>query len=137
MSVAAVTRPRPSPRTRPRTDDRDVDMAKQHGARELAEYIGATALVRIPPMHTGRPREDEEMWVPVRVADVRAMFGRLDLLVEPVGGRGQQWVSADRAEGLKLNKPGAASETKRKSAEPEPEPEKPAPSPKRRPKGRH
>lgn len=34
--------------------------------------------------------------VPITVVDSRQAFGRIDLLVQPVNGRGQQWVSADK-----------------------------------------
>lgn len=34
--------------------------------------------------------------VRVRILDARETFGRIDLLVSPVEGSGQAWVSADR-----------------------------------------
>lgn len=34
--------------------------------------------------------------VPVSVLDTRQVFSRVDCLVTPVGGNGEQWVSVDR-----------------------------------------
>ena len=34
--------------------------------------------------------------IPVRVTDVRIAFGRVDVLVTPIGGSGERWVNADK-----------------------------------------
>jgi hypothetical protein len=34
--------------------------------------------------------------VPINVIDSRTAFGRIDLLVRPINGRGEQWVSSDK-----------------------------------------
>ena len=36
-----------------------------------------------------------EVWVPVNTLDVRQAFGRIDVRIAPIGGRGEMWVSAD------------------------------------------
>lgn len=33
--------------------------------------------------------------VPIEIKDVKEVFGRVDLLVTPVGGSGEKWVSSD------------------------------------------
>ena len=53
--------------------------------KELASYIGKPALLTV-----------ERLKVLVTVKDCKQAFGRLDLLVCPVGGEGLQWVSAER-----------------------------------------
>lgn len=35
------------------------------------------------------------------VLDARTMYGRIDILIQPVSGAGQQWVSADSCETVK------------------------------------
>lgn len=35
--------------------------------------------------------------VPFQVLDVRKVYNRIDLLVQPINGQGQAWISADRA----------------------------------------
>lgn len=38
----------------------------------------------------------EGLQVPVLILDGRSHFGRVDFLVEPIGGTGEKWVSWDR-----------------------------------------
>lgn len=38
---------------------------------------------------------DWPMALPVEVKDVRAVFGRVDVLITPTGGYGQRWVARD------------------------------------------
>ena len=52
---------------------------------ELAKVIGQTGSLSV-----------EGLLVPVKVRDVRTHWGRVDYCVEPVGGDGIQWVSANR-----------------------------------------
>lgn len=58
-------------------------------AAELGKYVGAVGLLDLTA--SGVPFS-----VPVSVVDARRVFGRLDFLAEPVGGRGRAWVAADR-----------------------------------------
>lgn len=53
--------------------------------KTLSEYIGQTLL-----WDSGR-----KMHFNVRVLDARQMYGRTDLLIAPVSGEGEQWVSAE------------------------------------------
>lgn len=41
------------------------------------------------------PHEDA-LWVPVNILDAKFTFGHVNLLAEPVGGKGQQWVDLKR-----------------------------------------
>lgn len=52
---------------------------------ELAEYVGREGLLRV-----------DHLSVTVRSLDAREVFGRLDVLVEPVQGTGQAWVAESR-----------------------------------------
>ena len=54
-------------------------------ALELAKYIGMNGT-----LSTGSLR------VPIVISDARQVFDRVDVLVEPVGGIGLQWVSIER-----------------------------------------
>ena len=54
-------------------------------ALELAKYIGMNGT-----LSTGSLR------VPIIISDARQVFDRVDVLVEPVGGMGVQWVSIER-----------------------------------------
>ena len=54
-------------------------------ALELAKYIGMNGT-----LSTGSLR------VPIVISDARQVFDRVDVLVEPVGGMGVQWVSIER-----------------------------------------
>jgi len=38
----------------------------------------------------------EDFVLPMQVVDTRTVWGRDDILIAPVAGNGQQWVSADR-----------------------------------------
>lgn len=40
----------------------------------------------------------DKLSVLVRVVDSRKVFGRIDVLVTPVNGYGEQWISMDRVE---------------------------------------
>ena len=52
---------------------------------ELAKYIGMNGT-----LSTGSLR------VPITISDARQVFDRVDVLVQPVGGIGFQWVSIER-----------------------------------------
>lgn len=58
-------------------------------AAELARFVGAVGVLDLTA--SGVPFS-----VPVVVVDARKVFGRVDFLAEPVGGRGRAWVSGDR-----------------------------------------
>ena len=53
--------------------------------RELAALIGKEGLLLIYPIR-----------VAVRVLDSRVVFSRVDCLITPIAGNGEQWVSLDR-----------------------------------------
>lgn len=36
-----------------------------------------------------------KVWVPVETLDVRQAFGRIDVRISPVGGKGEMWVASD------------------------------------------
>lgn len=36
-----------------------------------------------------------EVWVPVETLDVRQAYGRIDVRISPVGGKGEMWVASD------------------------------------------
>lgn len=55
------------------------------GIRELAQHIGRRGLLNI-----------EKLAVEVECLDVKEAFGRVDCLVTPIKGVGQQWVSESR-----------------------------------------
>ena len=54
-------------------------------ASELARLIGHEATI-----------SSDGLQVRVRILDGRTAYGREDLLVTPVAGEGQRWVSAER-----------------------------------------
>jgi hypothetical protein len=56
-------------------------------AQEQARYIGKNAVVL-----TGLG----SIIIPVTITDVRVLFGRVDLLIEPQDGEGHAWVERDR-----------------------------------------
>ena len=56
----------------------------------LAHYVGKQALIPWTPRPGGFLR--------VTIVDVREVFGRIDLKVEPFGGTGSSWVFADNVE---------------------------------------
>ena len=58
-----------------------VDGAVSH----LRDYVGRQALLIMG-----------NLLVPVQCVDARQVFRRIDVLVTPVGGDGEQWVAADR-----------------------------------------
>jgi hypothetical protein len=51
----------------------------------MAKLIGKTAKLNI-----------ERLLVSVHVMDVKTAFGRIDVLVEPVTGSGEKWVSSEK-----------------------------------------
>lgn len=59
-------------------------------AAELARFIGKKGLARLVASHA----VSGVVKVPVIVKDARSMFGRVDLLVTPVGGEGEVWMDA-------------------------------------------
>jgi hypothetical protein len=59
-------------------------------ASEMAQHIGRKGL--------WTPSSSEALAVPVEVIDARERFAQIDLLVSPVGGRGQTWVSKKSVE---------------------------------------
>lgn len=61
-------------------------------AGELAGYVGRTGILR----YGQRGTDQWALGVPVMVKDARQAFGRTDLLVSPIGGTGESWVSLER-----------------------------------------
>lgn len=59
-------------------------------AAELARFIGKEGKARLVASHAS----SGVLKVPVKVKDARSMFGRVDLLVTPVGGEGEVWMDA-------------------------------------------
>ncbi|MEN6367732.1 MAG: hypothetical protein ABFC88_13050 [Thermoguttaceae bacterium] len=53
--------------------------------KELAALIGKEGLLSVNPIQ-----------VAVRVLDARVVYSRVDCLVTPLAGKGQQWVSSER-----------------------------------------
>jgi hypothetical protein len=53
--------------------------------RELAPAVGATVMCRF-----------EEMYFAVKVLDAKNSYGKTRLLVQPVNGRGEQWIEMHR-----------------------------------------
>ena len=54
--------------------------------RELAALIGST----------GSYQPTRGLSFAVRVLDARTRFGNVDVLVQPVAGSGEQWITLDR-----------------------------------------
>lgn len=52
---------------------------------KLAEFVGREGILSI-----------DKLGVLVRSLDAREVYGRLDILVEPVAGTGKAWVSESR-----------------------------------------
>lgn len=57
-------------------------------AISLARLIGKTGQMRLP--------EFSNITVPVEIQDAKQSFGRTDVMVMPIGGKGMVWVSLDR-----------------------------------------
>lgn len=55
---------------------------------EAAKLVGSTVLCNV-----GRG-----LTVPVEILDVRTAFGRVDVKITPVGGKGIDWLSKDNLE---------------------------------------
>ena len=53
--------------------------------QELAAYVGRTGILNT-----------DKLGVLIRSLDSREVYGRLDILVEPVEGTGEAWVSESR-----------------------------------------
>ena len=53
--------------------------------QELAEFVGRTGILNT-----------DKLGVLIRSLDAREVYGRLDILVEPVEGTGEAWVSESR-----------------------------------------
>ena len=56
--------------------------------KELAKYIDREGILRFDFKHG--------LGVCVKVVDVRESYGRIDVMVEPINGVGQAWVSEGR-----------------------------------------
>jgi hypothetical protein len=54
---------------------------------ELSALVGKEALLRIHPIQVG-----------VKILDARVAYSRVDCLIAPIIGNGQQWVAKDRLE---------------------------------------
>jgi len=54
--------------------------------------------------------QDGDIQIPVVVRDLRQTFGRLDVLIAPVGGTGETWVEATKL-GPSMKKEGSADES--------------------------
>ena len=63
---------------------------------EKRKMIGKTGLLEVKS--SSNKTLQENLRVPVRVKDVRGNFGRTELLITPVGGEGEQWVSLERVD---------------------------------------
>jgi hypothetical protein len=59
--------------------------------RQLADLIG-----KVTTYHASALLDFE-----VRVVDARMRFGNVDVLIQPVAGFGEQWITADRT-GLRI-----------------------------------
>lgn len=59
-------------------------------AKDLSALIGRKGYVRMSSSNSG-----DRVRVDVRILDGRTAFGREDLLVKPVAGDGEAWVSLD------------------------------------------
>ncbi len=59
--------------------------------KELAALIGKEALLTCHPLQFG-----------VKILDTRVVFSRVDCLVKPIIGNGNQWVSLERLQVAKL-----------------------------------
>ena len=55
--------------------------------REAATYVG-----KLGVLHT------EGLRINVRIIDARKAYGRIDVLVEPIGGEGEAWVVHTKVE---------------------------------------
>ncbi len=55
--------------------------------KELSAPIGKEALLKVYPLQFG-----------VKILDTRLVFSRVDCLVAPIIGNGEQWVSLERLE---------------------------------------
>jgi hypothetical protein len=53
--------------------------------RQMQPVVGMSGVLRFEKLDVG-----------VTILDVRQVWGRVDVLVEPCAGSGQQWVSSDR-----------------------------------------
>ena len=56
------------------------------GMKEIAKLIGTKAVVNV----------EKSLKIEVEIMDARAQFGRVDYLVRPLAGAGEQWLSSDR-----------------------------------------
>lgn len=54
----------------------------------MARLIGKTGMMRLP--------EFGNITFPAEIQDARSSFGRIDVLISPIGGKGTVWVSLDR-----------------------------------------
>jgi hypothetical protein len=64
------------------------DTAKFHAQMStiaLSNLIGKTAMF-----------SNLRMKFPVRILDTKKAFGRIDALIEPIGGQGQKWIDASQ-----------------------------------------
>ena len=59
-------------------------------AGELDKLRGMNATLRVSE------RSGATLGFPVKITDARESFGRLDVLVTPLDGEGEAWVSAER-----------------------------------------
>jgi len=62
-------------------------------AAVLAAFIGRTAYLDVPATN---PTVQDPLKFRVRVTDAKQSYGRLEVLIEPIDGQGQQWVTAKR-----------------------------------------
>lgn len=70
-------------------------------AAELASYKGLVGEMSIDLGAQSRKRRElppQPITVAVRVVDAREIYGRVDLLIEPVYGNGRAWVNSTRVE---------------------------------------
>jgi len=77
------------------SERKDYPMAKKKKGFTLADldkYRNRQGLLHVKATNP----EEAPLWVPVNILDAKFTFGHVNLLVEPVGGKGQQWVDLKR-----------------------------------------
>jgi hypothetical protein len=55
------------------------------GVKEMASYIGKVGQLKL-----------DSFLIAVEISDIRKVWQRIDVLVSPVHGNGEQWVCLDR-----------------------------------------
>lgn len=76
------------------TVNEDTVGEKSFSYSDLQEYIGKTGLLLVPPYD----RQQGNFYIPVEVVDSKSAYGHIRVLVRPIGGIGEQWVSISRVD---------------------------------------